>query len=43
MNMPGMTVPGMNMPGIAMDGRRVLITGGGTGAGANLMFQEPPR
>ncbi len=36
MNMPGMTVPGMNMPGIAMDGRRVLITGGGTGAGANL-------
>ncbi len=36
MNMPGMTVPGITVPGMTMDGRRVLITGGGTGAGANL-------
>ncbi len=31
-----MTVPGSTVPGMTMDGRRVLITGGGTGAGANL-------
>jgi short-subunit dehydrogenase involved in D-alanine esterification of teichoic acids len=26
----------MNMPGMTVLGRRVLITGGGTGAGASL-------
>jgi 3-hydroxybutyrate dehydrogenase len=29
-------VPGITVPAVTMDGRRVLITGGGTGAGASL-------